>query len=253
MTETATAPQRTAIVTGSASGIGAATVLELARLGYSTVGIDLQLPAAQAVARQAALVGGRHLAILADVANEAGLIAAFDEALHFLGHLDALVTCAGVSDTTPFMDLEVDTFRRVHDVNVIGTFLCVREAARRMGPGGRICTVASVAGLRGGGLMGTAAYASSKGAVLALTKNAARSLAPMGICVNTLAPGATLTPMIAEAWSDPQRRAMVESMSALNRTAEPKEMAAAIAFLLSPQASSITGATLVADNGLAMY
>ena len=253
MTETAAALPRTAIVTGSASGIGAATVLELARLGYSTVGIDIQLAAAQGVAREAALLGGRHLAIHADVSDEPGLIAAFDEALRFLGRLDGLVTCAGVAETTPFMDLGVDTFRRVHDVNVIGTFLCLREAARRMGQGGRICTVASVAGLRGGGLMGTAAYAASKGAVLALTKNAARSLAPMGICVNTLAPGATLTPMIAEAWRDPQRRALIESMSALNRSAEPKEMAAAIAFLLAPEASSITGATLVADNGLAMY
>jgi NAD(P)-dependent dehydrogenase (short-subunit alcohol dehydrogenase family) len=253
MTDSDAALPRTAIVTGSASGIGAATVLELARQGYSTVGIDIQLAGARAVAEEAALIGGRHLAIHADVSDEPGLVAAFDDALDFLGRLDTLVTCAGVADTTPFMDLDVDTFRRVNDVNLIGTFLCLREAARRMRPGGRLCTVASVAGLRGGGLMGTAAYAASKGAVLALTKNAARSLAPMGLCVNTLAPGATLTPMIAEAWRDPQCRAMVESLSALNRTAEPREMAAAIAFLLSPQASSITGATLVADNGLAMY
>ena len=257
MTNDATAA-RTAIVTGAASGIGAATVLELARLGYRTVGIDINWPGAQATARKAEHLHANtgtpsHLAVHADVTDEPRLIAAFDEALGFLGQLDALVTCAGVAETTPFMDLSADTFRRVHEVNVIGTFTCIREAVRRMRPGGRICTVASVAGLRGGGLMGTGAYASSKGAVLALTKNAARSLAPLGISVNSLAPGATLTPMIAEAWQDPERRSRVEALSALNRTAQPQEMAAAIAFLLSPQASAITGSTLVADNGLAMY
>lgn len=254
--------QRTAVVTGAASGIGAATVLELARLGYRTVGIDINLPGAQATARraehlhapqEAARDQTRHLALQADVTDEPRLIAAFDEALAFLGPLDALVTCAGVAETTEFMALSAETFRRVHDVNVVGTFLCIREAARRMPNGGRICTVSSVAGLRGGGLLGTAAYATSKGAVLALTKNAARSLAPLGISVNTLAPGATLTPMIAEHWKDSQRRSQVEALSALKRTAQPVEMAAAIAFLISPQASAITGSTLVADNGLVMY
>ena len=237
---------RTAIVTGSASGIGAATVAELARRGYRTVGIDM---AAEAVPQSSA----DHLAIRADVTDEACVIAAFDQALAFLGRLDVLVTCAGVGETTPFMDLTVATFRAVNEVNVIGTFVCIREAALRMQPGARICTVASVAGIRGGGLSGTAAYAASKGAVLALTKNAARALAPRGISVNTIAPGATLTPMIAEHWKDDAHRTRVESMSVLNRTALPHEMAAAIAFLVSPEASSITGSTLVADNGLVMY
>jgi NAD(P)-dependent dehydrogenase (short-subunit alcohol dehydrogenase family) len=245
---------RTAIVTGAASGIGAATVLELARQGYRTVGIDIALDGTRATAREATQLNAeRHRAIHADVTDEPRLIAAFDEALAFLGQLDVLVTSAGVADTTPFMDLSVDTFRRVNEVNVIGTFVCIREAAKRMRPGARICTVASVAGIRGGGLSGTAAYAASKGAVLALTKNAARSLAPLGISVNTIAPGATLTPMIAEHWKNDAHRARVEGMSVLNRTALPQEMAVAIAFLVSPQATSITGSTLVADNGLVMY
>ena len=245
---------RTAIVTGAASGIGAATVIELAGQGYGTVGIDIALPGAQATAREAATLNTqKHHAIEADVTNEAHLIAAFDEALAFLGHIDVLVTSAGVGETTPFMELSVATFRAVNEVNVIGTFVCIREAAKRMQPGARICTVASVAGIRGGGLSGTGAYAASKGAVLALTKNAARALAPLGICVNTVAPGATLTPMIAEHWKNDAHRTRVEGMSVLNRTAQPQEIAAAIAFLVSPQASSITGSTLVADNGLVMY
>ena len=245
---------RTAIVTGAASGIGAATVLELARQGYATVGIDVDLGGAQTVARQAAELGRQaHGAIHADVTDEPRLIAAFDEALVLLGRLDVLVTSAGVGETTPFMDLSTDIFRRVHEVNVVGTFVCIREAALRMRAGGRICTVASVAGIRGGGLSGTGAYAASKGAVLALTKNAARALAPRGICVNTIAPGATLTPMIAEHWKNDAHRSRVEAMSVLNRTAQPAEIAVSIAFLVSPQASAITGSTLVADNGLVMY
>lgn len=237
---------RTAIVTGSASGIGAATVLELQRQGYRTVGID---KASEALG----LAADRHLAIRADVTDEARVIAAFDEALAFLGRLDVLVTSAGVADTTPFMELTVEIFRSVNEANVIGTFVCLREAAKRMQSGARICTVASVAGLRGGGLSGTGAYAASKGAVLALTKNAARALAPKGICVNTIAPGATYTPMISEQWKNDAHRQRVEGMSVLNRTAQPHEIAVAIAFLVSPQASSITGSTLVADNGLVMY
>jgi NAD(P)-dependent dehydrogenase (short-subunit alcohol dehydrogenase family) len=238
---------RTAIVTGAASGIGAATVLELARRGYRTVGMDI------ASTVDAGLDAGRHRTIQVDVTDEPRLIEAFDEALRFLGRLDVLVTSAGVGESTPFMELTTDTFRAVNEVNVIGTFVCIREAAKRMQRGSRICTVASVAGLRGGGLSGTAAYAASKGAVLALTKNAARSLAPLGIAVNTIAPGATLTPMIAEHWKDEAHRSRVEGMSVQNRTAEPREMAVAIAFLVSPEATSITGSTLVADNGLVMY
>ena len=245
--------RRRAVVTGAASGIGAATMLELAVRGYDVVAVDIDLAGAEATVRRASAIGGRHLAVQADVAEESALVAAFAAAHAFLGGLDALATCASIAESTPFMDVAVNTFRRVYDVNVIGTFLAMREAARFMQPGSRICTVASVAGLRGGGLMGTAAYASSKGAVLALTKNAARSLADQGISVNAVAPGATLTPMIAEAWKNEAIRSLVESLSAQHRTAAPEEIARTIAFLLSPDASIMTGATLVADGGMLMY
>jgi len=242
--------QRTAIVTGAASGIGAATVNEFHARGYRVACVDRNGPGVRAVA---AAAGPQHLAIELDVANEAAVVGAFAEAAQTLGGLDALVTSAGVADMTPFMDLDAATFHRVYDDNVVGTFLSIREAAKHMAPGARICTVASVAGLRGGGLSGTAAYAASKGAVLALTKNAARALAERGIAVNTIAPGATMTPMIAHVFADETHRKRVESMSVMNRAAEPAEIARAIAFLVSPEASYIDGATLVADGGLCMY
>ena len=242
----------TCIVTGSASGIGAATVLALAANGYDTFGIDLNVSGAQDVAMQAELEGQgtRHAAFAADVADEAQVKKAFEAALLHLGRLDALVTCAGVVDTTPFMDISVAQFRRIHDVNVIGTWLCMREAARVMLAGGRICAVASIAGLRGGGLSGTAAYASSKGGVIALAKNAARMLAAQGIRVNTLSPGATDTPMIAQALADAPHRQRIEGLAAQQRIGQAHEIASGIVYLLSPEASFTHGANLVIDGGI---
>jgi NAD(P)-dependent dehydrogenase (short-subunit alcohol dehydrogenase family) len=246
--------ERTAIVTGGASGIGAATAKELALRGYRVAILDRNGPGAGEVCIALTNATGiPHIALEVDVADEPAIIAAFTATVSSLGHLDALVTSAGIADMTPFMALDAKIFRRVLNDNVVGTFLCIREAAKHMPRGGRICTVASVAGIRGGGLSGTGAYAASKGAVLALTKNAARALAERGIAVNTIAPGATLTPMIAEAWKNDAHRQRVESMSAMNRTGSPEEIACAIAFLVSPEASYIDGATLVADGGLAMY
>jgi len=237
-------------VTGAASGIGAATLKELAARGCRVAGIDRDGEGLRAIV---AAAGSGHHAFEADVADEAVVVATFAAAVQSLGGLDALVTSAGVAEMTPFMELDAATFRRVYDDNVVGTFLAIREAAKHMVPGARICTVASVAGLRGGGLSGTAAYAASKGAVLALTKNAARALADKGIAVNTIAPGATMTPMIAHVFADATHRRRVESMSAMNRAAQPEEIARAIAFLVSTDASYVDGATLVADGGLCMY
>lgn len=248
------APFSTCIVTGSASGIGAATVLALARAGYHTYGLDLDAHGAEAVALQAGLEapGTRHGSAFCDVADEPQVVAAFDRAAAFLTRVDALVTSAGVVDTTPFMDITVAQFRRIHDVNVIGTWLCMREAARHMPPGGRICAIASIAGLRGGGLSGTAAYAASKGGVIALAKNAARVLASHGIRVNTLSPGATDTPMIAAPLSDPQHRARIEGLAAQKRIGLPEEIASGVVYLLSPSASFTHGANLVVDGGIVM-
>jgi NAD(P)-dependent dehydrogenase (short-subunit alcohol dehydrogenase family) len=238
--------QPTAIVTGGASGIGRAVCELLSKEGYRVAVADRDKAGAEAVAHQ---IDG--YAFQVDVADEASVVALFDAALAvFDGTLDALATPAGIADTTPFMDLTVETFRRVNDVNVVGTFLCMREAAKRMKPGGRICTVASVAGKRGGGLSGTAAYAASKGAVLALSRSAARALAPQGIAVNCVAPGPTLTPMLDEPFANPGQRERVEGMTLLGRSGEPSEIAEAIVWLLSPRSSFVDGETLTVDGGL---
>jgi NAD(P)-dependent dehydrogenase (short-subunit alcohol dehydrogenase family) len=236
----------TAIVTGGASGIGRSVCELLAKDGYRVAVADQDVAGAEAVAHH---IDGHAFAV--DVSDEASVAALFDAASAlFDGNLDAVATVAGIGDTTPFMDLDVATFRRTYDVNVVGTFLCIREAAKRMRSGGRICTVASVAGKRGGGLTGTAAYAASKGAVLALTRNAARVLAERGIAVNSVAPGATLTPMIEAAFAKPEHRARVEAAALAGRAAEPHEIAEAIVWLLSPRSSFVQGETLTIDGGL---
>lgn len=234
-------------ITGAGSGIGAATARLFIERGHQVACLDRNLEAAQLVA------GAGHPAIEVDVADEDAVVRAFAAVKAAFGGLDALATCAGIYETTPFAETTVATFRRVHDVNVIGTFLCLREAAAMMQAGARICTVASVAGLRGGGLAGTVSYATSKGAVLAMTKNAARVLGPRGIAVNTIAPGMIDTPFAAGPLSDPAIRGRVEGMTSFNRLGTAEEIAPAIVWLLSPEASYVHGATLVADGGMVMY
>lgn len=239
------APRR-AVVTGAGSGIGAATARLLIARGWRVACLDRNAAAVQAVA-------AGQPAFAVDVADEAAVVAAFREAGTALGGIDALATCAGIYDATPFFEATAETFRRVHEVNVIGTFLCVREAARAMQAGARICTVGSVAGLRGGGLAGTVSYAASKGAVIAMTKNAARELGPRGIAVNTVAPGMIETPFVTAPLSNPATRARIEAMTSFGRLGTAEEIAEVIAWLLSPEAAYVHGATIVADAGLVMH
>jgi NAD(P)-dependent dehydrogenase (short-subunit alcohol dehydrogenase family) len=234
------------VVTGAGSGIGSATARLLLEKGWQVACVDRDPAAAKKIA------GGAPV-IAADVSDESAVVRAFDEVKKLFGGLDALAAIAGIYDTTPFFEITAEIYRRIHDVNVIGTFLSLREAAKLMQAGGRICTVSSVAGLRGGGLAGTAAYASSKGAILALTKNAARVLGPKGIAVNTIAPGMIDTPFAAGPLSDPAIRQRIEGMTSFNRLGTPQEIAEAIVWLLSPEASYVHGATLVADGGMVMY
>lgn len=235
-----------AVVTGAGSGIGAATARLLMAEGWRVACLDRDAAAVQAIAEDG-------LAIPVDVADEVAVVAAMRAAYEALGGLDAMATCAGIYETTPFFQSTAETFRRVHDINVIGTFLCIREAAGLMQRGGRICTVGSVAGLRGGGLAGTVSYATSKGAVMTMTKSAARELAPLGIAVNTVAPGMIDTPFVTTPLSDPTIRARIEGMTPLSRLGTAEEIAAVITWLLSDRASYLHGATVVADGGMVMY
>lgn len=236
---------RRVAVTGAASGIGAATARLLAERGWRVACLDRDLEGARRTA------GAEGLAAQVDVADEASVIKAFAEVSQAFGGLDGLVTAAGVIETVPFLETTPDQFRRLFDINVIGSFLSVREGAKAMQAGGRICMVASISSYTGGGYVATGAYATSKGAVLTMMKACARALGERGIAVNAVAPGFIDTPFVASAMDDPVRRKQVEA--AVGKVGKPQQIAETIAWLVSPQAEFVHGATLVADGGVLMH
>lgn len=234
-------------VTGAASGIGAATAGLLSSSGALVAGLDLKW-SEMGPKDDEPLRFSRNV----DVAIDGDVERAFNEIVAHFGKLDGPATCAGINNIDSFDQLDAAMFRRMHDVNVIGTFNCLKSAASRMSRGGRIVTVSSIAGIRGGGIFGTGAYAASKAAVIALTKFSARSLGPRGIAVNCVAPGPTDTPINVAMEDNPSIRTGLEAAIALGRFAQPQEIGEAIAWLLSDASSYVSGATLVVDGGLTM-
>jgi NAD(P)-dependent dehydrogenase (short-subunit alcohol dehydrogenase family) len=235
---------RRVAVTGAASGIGAATASLLAERGWRVACLDRDIEGARRTAGE----GG--LAIQVDVADEAQVIGAFAQVAEAFGGLDGLVTAAGVIETVPFLETTPEQFRRLFDINVIGSFLTVREGAKAMQAGARVCMVASISSYTGGGYVATGAYATSKGAVLTMMKACARALGERGIAVNAVAPGFIDTPFVASAMSDPVRRQKVEA--AVGKVGSAEQIAEAIAWLVSPEADFVHGETLIADGGVLM-
>jgi NAD(P)-dependent dehydrogenase (short-subunit alcohol dehydrogenase family) len=235
---------RRAAVTGAASGIGAATARLLQSQGWRVACLDRNLAGARTTA------GRNGVAVEVDVADEASATRAFKEVDAAFGGLDALITAAGIINTTPFFETTVAEFRKLFDVNVIGSFLTVREAAKYMQKGARICMVASISSYTGGGYVARGAYATSKGAVLTMMKSCARELGPKGIAVNAVAPGFIDTPFVASAMSDPKRRKEVEA--AVGKVGTAEQIAECCAWLVSPGADFVHGETLIADGGILM-
>jgi NAD(P)-dependent dehydrogenase (short-subunit alcohol dehydrogenase family) len=243
------------LITGGSRGIGAATARLAARAGYA-VAINYRATQgkAEALAAEIERDGGRAIAVQADVAAQDQVEAMF-RAVDAFGPLAALVNSAGISVTaqTRVAELEQSALERMLAVNVIGTMLCCREAVRRMstrfgGKGGAIVNVSSMAATIGG-RPGRTAYAASKGAVDSFTIGFAREVAREGIRVNALRPGMTMTDMTDAVRRDPELYARTAETIAMNRCAEPEEMARPILWLLSDEASFISGALLDGSGG----
>ncbi|MBL8588447.1 MAG: SDR family oxidoreductase [Methylobacteriaceae bacterium] len=227
-------------MTGAAQGIGLAIVRRLAREGARVLAMDRNAERLDAAVRALAGESLDVVAAPADVCDRASVVAALAD----VGRLEAIVTAAGIYDDAAFLDLTEEAFRRMLEVNVIGTFIAAQEAARRMSSGGRIVTISSR-----GALGGTrfAHYVASKAAVIGLTRAMAMELRAAGIAVNSVAPGFTDTPMTRSA--PPEMFAAWEKLEPSGKAASPDEIANAVAFLAAPTTTFITGQTLFVDGG----
>jgi len=235
---------RVSLVTGAGSGIGAATAAVLAQRGDHVVCADLDEERAAEVA--AGLAGA--VAVGGDVADEVQCQEMVDTAISEFGRLDAVITCAGIEVAVPALELDVDTFRRVLDVNLVGSFLTARLAALHMvDRGGSIVLIGSLMSQQA--LAGSAAYSASKGGVLMLGRALAVDLARHRIRVNVIGPGVADTPMSAASLADAEQRRKLMSRIPLGRPAAPEEIAAVAAFLTSDEASYVTGVFLPVDGG----
>ena len=252
-----------ALVTGAGAGIGRAIALAMATEGATVAAADIDIDAARKSVE--AIGNNRALAIRADCGDVESIDAMVARAVAEFGRLDAIVNNAGVTRYSYIMDLTEADWDRIHRVNAKGVFFCLQRAARQMiaqhgaeGRGGRIINIASISG-RGYAGASNAAYAASKGAVIALTKMAAQQLGRYDINVNAICPGVTRTELgqrnaVGRA---AQRGITIEELQReqeatipIGRANTPEDIAAMAVFLASPGARNITGQSYNVDGGL---
>lgn len=248
MAKAAKTAKRSVIVTGAGSGIGLATADLLLESGAQVAFLDLsEASLAEARKLHGKSKGTRFAAI--DVTDESAVERAVAETAREFGGITGVVNCAGIAADKHVLNTPVELFRKILDVNVVGTFLVGRAAARIMMDkgGGSIVNIASISGLRGS--KGRSAYGASKGAVVTLTQVMANDLAPFKIRVNAVAPGPVETPMVKAIHTDADR-ALYHRYIPMKRYSEPHEIASVIAFLLDERQSSyVTGEIIAVDGG----
>ncbi len=242
---------KTAFVTGAASGIGAACALRFAREGARVAGFDIQEPQTgswdevKAITKDLCFRTG-------DVRDEAAVADAVNAVAERFGGIDIVLNAAGVAGAGPVHLLDTEEWDRVIDVNLKGTFLVCKHALQKMLPreSGSLINIASIEGIEG--IEGGSAYNASKGAVVLLTRNLAIDYGRKGIRANCICPGFVDTPMTAAVFQEEAMAQVKQRMvdqHQLGRMARPDEIAAAAAFLASEDASFVTGHAMVVDGG----
>jgi NAD(P)-dependent dehydrogenase (short-subunit alcohol dehydrogenase family) len=245
---------KSVLVTGASSGIGLACVARFAAEGARVVGFDLNAPVADLD-----LPDGASAVTFAagDVRDEAAVTAVVDATVAENGRIDAIVTAAGIAGGGPAHLVDRDDWQRVLDVNLTGTFLCAKHAIARMleqdlveGERGSVVTIASVEGLEG--TAGGSSYNASKGAVVIFTKNLAIDYGRAGVRANAICPGFIETPLLEGVFGMPGMENVLEQIRhehKLRRLGRPEEIAAAALFLVSADASFVSGQAIAVDGG----
>ncbi|HEY7564184.1 MAG TPA: 3-oxoacyl-[acyl-carrier-protein] reductase [Acidimicrobiia bacterium] len=242
---------RVALVTGASRGIGRAIAQTLAAAGRQVaVNYATREDAAREVVEKIQADGGRAIAVGGDVSDQDSVERIFAKVKDELGPVEILVNNAGIKRDNLLLRMSADDFDQVLRVNLRSAFLCTRAAVRGMlrSRWGRIISVSSVAGLVGNA--GQANYAASKAGLIGFSKSVAREVGSRGITVNVIAPGFVETEM-TEDLAEPARRALKASIS-IERFGLPEEIAAAVVFLASEEASYLTGQVIAVDGGLAL-
>lgn len=236
------------IVTGGASGIGAACVTSYSQAGAQTVSMDVDVERGEAIAAEQRAQGANCRFIRCDVSQRADVEEAFAQATAWLGGLDVLASIAGIGSPVPAQDITEAQMRKMLDVNFMGTFFTNQAAFRAMTGGGRIINVGSIAGIRG--VRGMGHYGASKGAVQAWTRVASQEWADRGISVNVIAPMA-MTPMAVQSFGDLPEQELKAKVAVLGQITPSPEICIApvMLFLASEGSSYINGQTLSIDGG----